>query len=61
MVLKVGLEPTRRSTPVPKTGVAAITPLEHMYDSLELKSRRTLSNFDFGAAGRTRTGTVFLP
>ena len=31
MVLKVGFEPTRRSTPVPKTGVAAITPLEHMY------------------------------
>lgn len=44
MVLKVGLEPTRHSTPVPKTGVAAITPLEHMYISLGLKSRRTLIN-----------------
>jgi hypothetical protein len=29
LVLRVGLEPTRISPPVPKTGVAAITPPEH--------------------------------
>ena len=43
MVLKVGLEPTRHSTPVPKTGVAAITPLEHMVLEVGLEPTRPIS------------------
>lgn len=32
----------------------------HMYDSLGLKSRRTLSNFDFGTASRTWTCDIWI-
>ena len=31
LVLNIGLEPIRLSAPAPKAGVAAISPIEHMY------------------------------